>query len=165
VQCSALHAGACGSEFATSANGRRRAGRAASPRTVVRASPLRDRIACMNEIAPTLAEFARPILQPLADDTPLTRRREALGLAVMVWNAVVLDRKGGDHVATILEQLAQVPEPGGSMLTRLAEELVARKRERYPDDLRVVVRWELTEVAPGQLSLEVEAGPATNVHS
>jgi hypothetical protein len=115
----------------------------------------------MNELAPTLADFARPILQPLADGTPLTRRREALGLAVMVWNAVVLDRAGGDHVATILEQLARLPEPSGSMLTRLAEELVARKQERYAGDLRVVVRWQLTEVAPGQLSLEVEGGPAT----
>ncbi len=115
----------------------------------------------MNELAPTLADFARPVLQPLADDTPLTRRREALGLAVMVWNAVILDRNGGDHVATILEQLARVPEPGGSILARLAEDLVARKKERFPADLRVVVRWELTEQAPGQLSLQVEGGPAT----
>jgi hypothetical protein len=114
----------------------------------------------VNELAPTLADFARPVLQPLAEDTPLTRRREALGLAVMVWNAVILDRDGGDHVATILEQLARVPEPGGSVLTRLAEELVARKQESYAHDLRLVVRWQLTEVAPGQLSLEVEGGPA-----
>ena len=114
----------------------------------------------MNDLAPTLAEFARPVLHPLADDTPLTRRREALGLAVMVWNAVVLDRNGGDHVATILEQLARVPEPGGSILTRLAEELVARKKELYASDVRVIARWELTEAAPGQLSLQVEGGPA-----
>jgi hypothetical protein len=114
----------------------------------------------VNELAPTLADFARPVLQPLADDTPLTRRREALGLAVMVWNAVILDRNGGDHVATILDQLACVPEPGGSFLRQLAEELVARKKERHGDDLRVIVRWELTEVAPGQLSLQVEGGPA-----
>lgn len=115
----------------------------------------------MNDLAPTLADFASPVLQPLAHDTPITRRREALGLAVMVWNAVILDRNGGDHVATILEQLARVPEPGGSFLARLAEELVARKKERYPDDMRVIVRWALTEVAPGQLSLQVEGGPAT----
>ncbi len=114
----------------------------------------------MNELAPTLADFARPVLQPLADDTPLARRREALGLAVMVWNAVILDRNGGDHVATLLAQLAVLPEPGGTILTRLAEELVARKKERHDGDLRVVVRWELTEVAPGQLSLEVEGGAA-----
>lgn len=114
----------------------------------------------MNELALTLADFARPVLQPLADDTPLTRRREALGLAVMVWNAVILDRNGGDHVATILEQLARVPEPGGSILKGLAEDLVARKKERHAGDLRLVVRWELTEVAPGQLSLQVEGGPA-----
>jgi hypothetical protein len=114
----------------------------------------------VNELAPTLADFARPVLEPLAADTPLTRRREALGLAVMVWNAVILDRSGGAHVATILEQLARVPEPGGSFLTRLAEELVARKKDRHAADLRVVVRWELTEAAPGQLSLRVEGGPA-----
>ncbi len=114
----------------------------------------------MNELASTLADFARPVLQPLAADTPLTRRREALGLAVMIWNAVILDRNGGDHVATLLEQLARVPEPGGSVLTRLAEDLVARKKDRYPADLRVVVRWELTEATPGQLSLQVEGGPA-----
>ena len=115
----------------------------------------------MNELAATLADFARPVLQPLAADTPLTRRREALGLAVMMWNAVILDQNGGDRLATILEQLARVPEPGGSFLSRLAEELVARKKERYPDDSRVVVRWALTETAPGQLSLEVEGAPAT----
>ena len=114
----------------------------------------------MNELAPTLADFARPVLQPLAADTPLTRRREALGLAVMVWNAVILDRNGGDHVATILDQLARVPAPGGTFLTKLAEELVARKKERFPEDVRVVVRWELTESAPGQLSLHVEGAPA-----
>jgi hypothetical protein len=113
----------------------------------------------VNELAPTLADFARPLLEPLTADTPLTRRREALGLAVMVWNAVILDRHGGDHVATILAQLARVPAPGGSVLARLAEELVARKRDRFPADLRVVVRWELTEVA-GQLSLRVEGAPA-----
>ncbi len=115
----------------------------------------------MNELAPTLADFASPVLQPLAADTPLTRRREAFGLAVMVWNAVILDRNGGAHVATILEQLGRVPEPGGSILARLAEDLVARKRELYLGDLRVIVRWELTELAPGQLSLQVEGGPAT----
>ena len=114
----------------------------------------------MNELAPTLADFARPILQPLAADTPLARRREALGLAVMIWNALILDRSGGDHVATILEQLARVPEPGGSMLTQLALDLVARKKERHDGDLRIVVRWELTETAPGQLSLQVEGAPA-----
>ncbi|ABS25756.1 hypothetical protein [Anaeromyxobacter sp. Fw109-5] len=113
----------------------------------------------MNELAPTLADFARPVLQPLADDTPLTRRREALGLAVLVWNAVILDRNGGDHVATLLEQLARVPGPGGSILRQLAEDLVARKEDRFPDDLRIVARWALTEVAPGQLSLEVEGAP------
>jgi len=47
------------------------------------------------------------------------------------------------------------------ILTRLAEELVARKKERHAGDVRVVVRWELTEPAPGQLSLQVEGGPAT----
>ena len=114
----------------------------------------------MNELAPTLADFARPVLQPLSDDTPLTRRREALGLAVMVWNAVILDRNGGDNVATLLEQLARVPGPGGSILRQLAEDLVARKKERYPGDLRIVVRWELNETAPGQLSLQVEGAPA-----
>jgi hypothetical protein len=113
----------------------------------------------VNELAPVLADFARPVLQPLTDDTPLTRRREALGLAVMVWNAVILDRNGGDHVAIILEQLARVPGPGGGLLRQLAEDLVARKKERYPYDLRIVVRWELTEVAPGQLSLQVESAP------
>lgn len=114
----------------------------------------------MNELAPVLADFARPVLQPLTDDTPLTRRREALGLAVMIWNAVILDRNGGDHVAIILEQLARVPGPGGGILRQLAEDLVARKQERYPSDLRIVVRWELTEAAPGQLSLQVEGAPA-----
>ena len=121
----------------------------------------RDRIDRVNDLAPTLADFASPVLQPLARDTPLTRRREALGLAVMVWNAVILDRNGGDHVATILEQLARVPEPGGSFLTQLAGELVARKKVRYADDLRVIVRWTLAETASGQLSLQVEGGPAT----
>ena len=114
----------------------------------------------MNELAPTLADFARPILQPLAADTPLARRREALGFAVMIWNALILDRSGGNNVATILEQLARVPEPGGSTLTQLALDLVARKKERHDRDLRVVVRWELTEAAPGQLSLQVEGAPA-----
>jgi hypothetical protein len=77
----------------------------------------------------------------------------------MVWNAVILDRKGGDHVTTLLEQFARLPAPGGSILTQLAQELVARKKERHDGDLRVVVRWELTELATGQLSLQVEGGP------
>lgn len=114
----------------------------------------------VNELAPVLADFARPVLQPLAADTPLARRREALGLAVLVWNAVILDRSGGDHVAMLLEQLARVPGPGGGILRQLAEDLAARKQERYADDLRIIVRWELTEAAPGQLSLEVEGATA-----
>jgi hypothetical protein len=114
----------------------------------------------VNELASILADFGRPVLQPLAHDTPLARRREALGLVVMVWNAVILDRTGGEHVATLLEQLALVPGPGGSILRQLAEDLAARKNVRYPDDLRIVVRWELTEVAPGQLSLHVESATA-----
>lgn len=115
----------------------------------------------MDDLAPTLAAFARPVLQPLGDDTPLMRRREALGLVVMIWNAAILDRNGGDHVATLLEQLARLPEPGRTILTQIADELLARKREQYARDLRIVVRWELTEVAPGQLSLQVEGAPAT----
>jgi hypothetical protein len=113
----------------------------------------------VNELAPTLVDFARPVLEPLAQDTPLSRRREAFGLAVMIWNAVILDRNGGDHVTTLLEQLARLPAPGGTVLTQLAQELVARKKERHDGDLRVVVRWELTELAPGQLTLNVEGGP------
>ena len=100
------------------------------------------------------------MLEPLGADTPLTRRREALGLAVMVWNAAILDRNGGDHVAMLLEQLARLPEPGRSILTQIAEELVARKKEQYAGDLRIIVRWDLTEVAPGQLSLRVDGAPA-----
>lgn len=114
----------------------------------------------MNELAPTLAAFARPVLQPLGDDTPLTRRREALGLAVMAWNAAILDRNGGDHVAMLLEQLAGLPEPGRSVLTQIVEELVQRKKDEYAGDVRIIVRWELAEAAPGQLTLKVEGAPA-----
>ena len=79
----------------------------------------------MNDLAPTLAAFARPVLQPLGDDTPLMRR-----------------------------------EPGRSLLTQIAEELLARKKEQYAGDVRIIVRWDLTEVEPGQLSLLVEGAPA-----
>lgn len=114
----------------------------------------------MNDLASTLAAFAGPVLQPLPQDTPLTRRREALGLAVLVWNAAILDRNGGDHVPMLVEQLACLPEPGRTILTQIAEELLARKKEQYAADVRIIVRWELTEVAPGQLSLEVEGATA-----
>jgi hypothetical protein len=114
----------------------------------------------VTDLAPTLADFARPALEPLPPDTPLARRREVLGLAVMVWNALILDRNGGTHLQEIQDQLRRLPEPGATILTQLTQELAARREARHPDDLRLVVRWELTEVAPGQLSLEVEGGPA-----
>src|SRR5690242_2647503 len=101
----------------------------------------------------TLQEFAVPIIQELPADAELKQLKNALTIAITIWNAVVLDDLGAGHdfVKQARQPLEELPEPGRTNLLATFETLVERKRRLFRDDLRAVGKWDVSRGPGGDL--------------
>ena len=97
-------------------------------------------------ISETFLDFARPIIQDLPSEAPEHRAREALQLAFTAWNAVIFADVLNDHghIEKIRHLTAGNPEAG-----LLVEQMIARKRELFADDERMIGDWEVTRTEDG----------------
>lgn len=110
----------------------------------------------MKKISATILDFAEPVLDELPPGIPLETRREALGFAILVWNALVMVERGRpDFLAELRERLDTLA--GIDLVTAAFDGLVERKRRRYAADDRLVGNWELKLKPGGGLSLWAEA--------
>ncbi len=82
----------------------------------------------------TLVEFAEPLLSELPQGAGAEEWGEALQIATMIWNGLVVDFPKEKLVAELKEGLWPDAEA-----EELVAELAQRKDTRFPSDLRFIV--------------------------
>jgi hypothetical protein len=108
------------------------------------------------KISAAILDYAQPVLDELPPDTSFETRREVLGFAILVWNALVMIEWGRpDFLAELRKRLDTIP--GNDIVTGAFDRLVERKRRRYATDDRAVGNWELRLKGDGSVSLWAEA--------
>jgi hypothetical protein len=97
------------------------------------------------KISETFLHFAAPILH-LSSETHEDQARKALQVAFTVWNAVIFADVFNDHrhLNEIRRLTAEKPDIGLPI-----EDLIARKRELFAGDERLIGNWELTRTEDG----------------
>ena len=94
------------------------------------------------KISETLVDFADPVTRHLPRNVEPERLERQLGLAVAVWNAMVLDEwgpEGGGQLAKHRAALEALDEPNRSFGLMWFDRLVKRKRKRkFRGDLRAI---------------------------
>ena len=98
------------------------------------------------KISETFLQFAVPIIHDLPSEAPEHRAREALQVAFTVWNAVIFADVLNDH--GYLDQIRHLTA-GNSEAGLLMEQMIARKRELFADDERMIGDWEVTRTEDG----------------
>jgi len=105
------------------------------------------------KISETFLEFAQPLLLMLGPDATEEQMEAPLKLAFTAWNAVVYEVANGDtrFLDMLHELTAAEPE-----VTAIMEQMIARKRNLYADDYRVIGQFKLTR-KNGEVRLWAEA--------
>lgn len=110
-----------------------------------------------SKISETFLQFAEPILGNESGSLTAEEVEKALGVAFVVWNAVVYDTVHGntEWIARLRKQAAQ-----DSQLLLLIDGLITRKQTQFGHDLRLVGEFEIVETN-GEWRLRVEARSPT----
>ena len=93
------------------------------------------------KISETFLQFAAPLLHTLRSEAPERQVHEALKVAYTAWNAVIF--------ADVLNNNRYLEE-ARSLTTNtngpamLIEQMIARKRELFADDTRLIGNWKVT---------------------
>ncbi len=105
------------------------------------------------KISETFLDFAAPILQDLPPKERELLMQKALEVAVTVWNSVVFADVLNDHhyLAETRRLIANKPEAALHI-----EQLIARKREFFGDDDRMIGNWKIMKTKNG-LNLRADA--------
>jgi len=98
------------------------------------------------KISETFLDFASPTMNDLPSEAAEHRARQALQVSFTVWNAVIFADVLNDHgyIDQIRHLTAGNPEAG-----LLVEQMIARKRELFADDERMIGDWEVTRTEDG----------------
>ena len=113
------------------------------------------------KISEAFLAFAEPLLGTAPASRSQQEVEEALKVAFVVWNAVVLDTVSGDvtFLAQVRQQVLSQPP-----IAALVEELILRKQTRFQDDLRLVGEYHIIE-REGEWRLRVEARAPSRIPS
>ncbi len=115
----------------------------------------------MNKISAALLDFAKPLTDELPAGVPLDVRRETLGIAITVWNALVLHACGqGEYLTELFDRFRKLPHRDSVIMGALVRDLVLRKHALHSNDLRLVGEWELRDIGDGEVSLRAVAHAA-----
>jgi len=93
------------------------------------------------KISETFLHFAAPVLHDLPSEAPEQRAREALQVSFTAWNAVVFADVLNDHRHLDEIRRLTADKPDSALLM---ERLIARKRELFADDERLIGTWGVT---------------------
>ena len=98
------------------------------------------------KISETFLDFTSPIMNDLPSELAEHRARQALQVSFTVWNAVIFADVLNDHgyIDQIRHLTAGNPEAG-----LLVEQMIARKRELFANDERMIGDWEVTRTEDG----------------
>lgn len=109
------------------------------------------------KISETFLKFAEPILGNESGSLTAQEIEKGLGIAFVVWNAVVYDTVHGNaEWVTRLRKQVELD----SQLTVLIDGLITRKQTQFGHDLRLVGKYEIVE-KNGEWRLRVEARSPT----
>jgi hypothetical protein len=111
------------------------------------------------KLSETLLDFARPMIEAERAAHHEDAMRDALGLAIAVWNASVMSAQAGVPLdaAVLRGDLPAYRSPAW------VEPLLARKRERFGDDLRLVGHWQVRRQRDQfDIQMETRVAPALN---
>jgi hypothetical protein len=113
------------------------------------------------KISETFLHFADPLLQDLGPRATIDQMEQALKLAFTVWNGDVYDDVNGNtHYIDMVRNLTRHDRDGAA----LVDQLIARKRNLFGDDDRLVGEFKLTRKGGG-ICLRAEARDPTRTHS
>ncbi len=108
----------------------------------------------MKKISQTFLEFAEPLFEAMGNPLPNTEPfREALKVAHLVWNAVVLSDKqhSHDYLLDIRKSLSC------HEAAPVIEALIKRKQSLFHEDLRLIGQYEVRKKTDGSYSVWAEA--------
>ena len=105
------------------------------------------------KISETFLQFAAPLLHALRSETPERQVDEALEVAYTAWNAVIFADVLNDN--RYLEEARRLTAntAGPAMLM---EQMIARKRELFAEDTRLIGNWKVTSTEDG-INLHADA--------
>jgi hypothetical protein len=105
------------------------------------------------KISETFLHFADPLLQDLGPHATIDQMEQALKLAFTVWNGVVYDDVNGNtHYLDMMRNQTRHDRE----IAALVDQLIARKRNLFGDDGRLVGEFKLTRKG-GKIRLRAEA--------
>jgi hypothetical protein len=116
------------------------------------------------KLSETLLEFAQPLVDVDPGRIDEHRLRTLLGFAINVWNLVVTDelRGSANDIAEVRTELA--PDQVPADVLAWFDRLVARKRERFHGDLRIVGNWRVRRDRD-RLDIEMECRVPQALHT
>lgn len=113
------------------------------------------------KISETFLDFAHPLLEPLGPGATVEQMEQILELACTVWNAVVYeDVNGNSRYIDMARNLTRQDRENAA----LVHQLIARKRNVFGDDDRLVGEFKLT-LNGGEIRLRAEARDPTRTNS
>jgi hypothetical protein len=105
------------------------------------------------KISETFLRFAAPLLPTLRSEAPERQIQAALEVAYTAWNAVIFaDVLNNNRYIDDARRLTD-NTTGPAMLM---EQMIARKRELFADDTRMIGDWKVTRTGDG-INLHAEA--------
>ena len=120
--------------------------------------PLPDR-----KISETLLDYALPLLEQLEASAPPAAVERALELAVMVWNADVLEQTtDADHYLAEIRETIRLSGMTPALAT--VDALIERRRRLFSDDLRLIGNFTVSTDGDG-LRLRAEARSNDPAHA
>ncbi|MDB4955686.1 MAG: hypothetical protein JWO36_3255 [Myxococcales bacterium] len=117
------------------------------------------------KLSETLLEFVRPLVDTAPCGVDEHRMRTLLGFAINVWNLVVTEELDGSEDGGVAEMRAELaPDRIPAEVLAWFDRLVARKRERFHGDLRLVGNWRVRQ-SRGRLDIEMESRVPRVLHA
>ncbi len=98
------------------------------------------------KISAAFLKLARPLIEAAGPTEDASRIEVVLRVASVAWNAVVLDQVRG---ATFVEDARRRVAAGAAESLPALDALIARKRELFGDDLRLVGEYRLFRTDEG----------------
>lgn len=107
----------------------------------------------IRKISETFLDFSSPLLNAIGEGATKHQGERILQITYTVWNAIVLDTVKGntEHISMLRQAVKDDP-----VNSALIEQLIARKKDMFADDLRVIGEYSLIQ-KKGEWRLRADA--------
>ena len=138
--------------------GRSRYERTSKPSTSNDNIAISDRMMQQPKVSAVFLAFIEPVFLTPGGPPP-TMYREIFKIAVMVWNAVMLDdHQGTDFLADLRSRIQLFDDPNSrTLFGALVEDLIDRRRSAFAEHQWLVGDWEIFYRPNGEPRVRVEA--------